>query len=150
MSINSYLNLETSSDFRVFDFESVGKTTLKKRALFDLIDEEEQLYNLALCTVAPDGTEDFDTESKNGDMDMVLETVAHIAKIYSDEFPTRKIYFRGSTVARSRKYQMGINKHLDVLTKMFDLEGLIIDDNEDLTLREAFQAGTNYNALIFT
>jgi len=30
MAINPYLNLETSSDFQVFDFESVGKTTLKK------------------------------------------------------------------------------------------------------------------------
>jgi len=96
MAINPYLNLETSSDFQVFDFESVGKTTLKKRAVFDLTDEKDQLYNLALCTVLPDGSEDYSTESKNGDMDTVLETVAIIAKIYSDKFHDRKIFFRGS------------------------------------------------------
>lgn len=150
MAINPYLNLETSSDFQVFDFESLGKTTLKKRAVFDLIDESEQLYNLALCTVLQDGKEDFNTESKNGDMETVLETVAHIAGIYSDKFPERKIYFRGSNAVRSRKYQMGVNRYLAILLQIFFIEGLVIDESDNILVRETFQIGKNYTALIFT
>lgn len=150
MSINPYLNLETSTDFQVFDFESLGHITLKKRAVFDLVDESEQLYNLALCTVQEDGTEDYETESKNGDMDTVLETVAHIAQIYIDKFPERKIYFRGSNAVRSRKYQMGVNKYLEILLESFLVEGLVIDKNNSIKLRETFQIGRNYTALIFT
>jgi hypothetical protein len=150
MAINPYLNLETSSNFQVFDFESSGKATLRKRAVFNLIDEDEQLYNLALCTVLEDGTQDYDTESKNGDMDTVLETVAYIAGLYSNKFQERKIYFRGSTASRSRKYQMGVNKYLKILLKTFTIEGLVIDKNNQITLRENFRIGQNYSALIFT
>ena len=150
MSINPYLNLETSSNFQVFDFESLGKVTLKKRAVFNLIDESEHLYNLALCTVLEDGTQDFNTESKNGDIDMVLETAAYIAGIYSDKFPERKIYFRGSNAVRSRKYQIGVNKYLAILLQTFLIEGLVIDENDSIVVREAFQIGKNYSALIFT
>jgi len=151
MSINPYLNLETSTDFQVFDFESKGKTTLKKRAVFDLIEESEQMYNLSLCTVLENGQEDYDTETKNGDMDTVLETVAQIAFIYSDKFPERKIYFRGSNAVRSRKYQIGVNKYLEILLQNFHVESLIIDEVRNiLILRETFKVGTNYTALIFT
>src|SRR5476649_2543511 len=31
MSINPYLNIETSSDFQVYEFESAGKENIKKR-----------------------------------------------------------------------------------------------------------------------
>ena len=150
MSINPYLNLETSSNFQIFDFESVGKNSLKKRAIFDLIDESEQLYNLALCTVLKDGTQDFNSESKNGDMDTVLETVAYIGLIYSERFPERKIYFRGSNTVRSRKYQMGVNRYLEILIKTFFIEGLIIDKYDEILVRETFQIGKNYTALIFS
>jgi hypothetical protein len=150
MAINPYLNFETSSDFRVFDFESVGKTILKKRAVFDLVDEAVQLYNLALCTVLPDASEDYSTESKNGDMDTVLETVAIIAKVYSDKFPDRKIFFGGSNDVRSRKYQMGVNKYMTTLIKFFHIDGVMLDSNQNITSIEAFQVGTNYNAMIFT
>ncbi len=39
MSINPYLNIETSSDFQVYEFESTGKKSIKKRVRFDLIDD---------------------------------------------------------------------------------------------------------------
>ena len=55
MAIKPYLNIETSPGFQIFEFDSTGKDHLKKRVRFDLIDEAEQIYNLALCTVLHDG-----------------------------------------------------------------------------------------------
>lgn len=150
MSVNPYLNIKASSNFQIYEFESVGKVSLRKRAIFDLIDEVEKIYNLALCTVLDNGKLDCDSPSKNGDMDIVLETVAHIAILYNTRFPERKIYFRGSDDIRSRKYQMGVNRNLDILNQTFLIEGLVIDQKENIVVRETFLKGKNYNALIFT
>lgn len=150
MSIKPYLNIETSSDFQVYEFESTGKESIKKRVRFDLIDEAEHIYNLALCTIPPDGSEDCITASRNGDMDTVLETTAYIAIIYTNRFPDRKVFFRGSNAVRSRKYQMGIVRYLEVVTKDFFIEGLLINSLNEIILREPFQNGKNYTGFIFT
>jgi hypothetical protein len=150
MSISPYLNIETSSDFQVYDFESTGKEKNKKRVRFDLIDKPEQIYNLALCTILSDGTEDCETASRNGDMDPVLETTAHIAIIYTNRFPDRKVFFRGSNEVRSRKYQIGIARYLEVVMKDFFIEGLLINNLNKIILREPFQNGKNYTGFIFT
>lgn len=150
MAINPYLNIETSSGFQVYEFESTGKENIKKRVRFDLIDEPEQLYNLALCTILPDGSEDCETASRNGDMDKVLETTVHIAVIYINRFPERKVFFRGSNVVRSRKYQIGIARYLEVVNKDFFIEGLLISKQNEILLREPFQKGKNYSGFIFT
>jgi hypothetical protein len=150
MSINPYLNIETSTDYQVYEFDSLGKEMLRKRVLFDLVDADEQIYNLALCTILADGTQDCASASRNGDMDTVLETVAHIALIYTNRFPERKIFFGGSDSIRSRKYQMGINAYLDTMKRMFVIEGVIVDKFNSLILREDFQTGKNYTGFIFT
>jgi len=150
MSINPYLNIETSSDFQVYEFESTGKYNIKKRVRFDLIDKPEQLYNLALCTILPDESEDCETASRNGDMDRVLETTAHIAVIYINRFPERKVFFRGSNAVRSRKYQIGIARYLEVVNKDFFIEGLLISKQNEILLREPFKKGKNYTGFIFT
>jgi len=150
MSINPYLNIETSLDFQVYEFESRGKETIKKRVRFDLIDWPEHIYNLALCTILPDGSEDCETASRNGDMDMVLETTVHIALIYTNRFPDRKVFFRGSNALRSRKYQIGIARYLEVVMKDFFIEGLLVNNQNEIILREPFQKGKNYTGFIFT
>jgi hypothetical protein len=75
MAINPYHNIVASTDFQVYDFVSIGNKTIKKRVKFDLIDETELIYNLALCTIFDDDHEDCITASRNGDMMKVLETV---------------------------------------------------------------------------
>ena len=149
MSINPYQDIESASGFQIYEFYSVGKETLKKRVRFDLVDSLEQIYNLALCTVSPDGEEDCENASRNGDMDRVLETVAQIAIIYTNRYPERKIFFRGSDIVRTRKYQIGIVKYLDFAAKDFDIEGVTISEQNEIITREAFRRGENYNGFIF-
>jgi hypothetical protein len=62
MATNPFQNIQASPNFDLFKFESEGRTKLRKHIQFDLIDENENIYNLALCTVFPDGTLDCETE----------------------------------------------------------------------------------------
>jgi len=142
--------METSSDFQVYEFDSIGKENIRKRVRFNLVDEPEHIYNLALCTVLPDGNEDCQTASRNGDMDRVLETTVHIALIYINRFPDRKVFFTGSNAVHSRKYQIGIARYLEIAMKDFYIEGLIINNLNEMILREPFQNGKNYTGFIFT
>ncbi len=149
MALNPYPNIINSTDFAIFDFVSSGKKTLKKRVRFELIDDMEQVYNLALCTLLDDGTEDCETASRNGDMVRILETVGVIALMYTEHYPLRKIYFTGSDNLRTRQYQLSIFSQLQSIINYFDIEGLRIE-SEAVELREPFKAGKNYSAFIFT
>ena len=149
MAINPYNNITVSTDFEVFDFISSGKRIIKKRVRFELIDEPEQIYNLALCTVLDDGRDDCENASRNGDMMRVLETVAVIALMFTDKHPHRKIYFTGSDSLRTRQYQLSIFSKLQSITDYFDIEGLQIEEDQ-LNVRELYKAGSNYDAFIFT
>lgn len=122
---------------------------LQKRIQFDLIDADEQIYNLALCTVLLNGDLDCESETKNGDMDSVLETTAHVGILYINKFPERKVFLQGSDAKRSRKYQIGINHHLIQLSKKYFIEGLTIV-NDDIVGREPIRYGKNYQAFIFS
>lgn len=132
----------------MFVFQSAGKSSLKKLVRFEEVDSRERIYNMVLCTILPDGTEDCESAAKNGDIDSVLDTVAHISLIFTDHYPDRKIFFRGSDPIRTRKYQIRIsNNSIDVM-RFFDIEGLIIEGDVLIT-REAFRKGRNYSGFIF-
>jgi hypothetical protein len=148
MATNPFQNIQASPNFDLFKFESEGRTRLRKHIQFDLIDENENIYNLALCTVFPDGTLDCETETKNDDMDRVLETAAHIGMMYINKYPDRKVLLRGSDAKRSRKYQIGINRYLILLSKDYSIEGLNIVDGE-IVNRELIRPGINYHAFLF-
>jgi hypothetical protein len=115
----------------------------------ELINRQEKLYNLALCTIDENGMEDCETASKNGDIDLVLQTVAYIAIAFTDKYPDRKIYFTGSDNLRTRVYQLNIFTSLDLINEYFTIEGLTIANNL-LIEREPFKKGKNYQAFIFT
>jgi hypothetical protein len=149
MALNPYQNIINSTDFTVFDFVSSGKKEINKRVRFELIDELEQVYNLALCTLLDNGNEDCNTASRNGDMLKVLETVAIVALRYTQQYPKRKIYFTGSDNLRTRQYQLSIFSQLQSMVNYFDIEGLQFA-GEIVKLREPFEAGKNYDAFIFT
>ncbi|HEY8780652.1 MAG TPA: hypothetical protein VIM16_03470 [Mucilaginibacter sp.] len=148
MAINPYHNITTSPDLQVFDFISSGVKLFKKRVKFELIDDKEQVYNLALCTLLDNELEDCETASRNGDMIRVLETVGIIALMFTDRYPDRKIYFTGSDALRTRQYQLGIFSHLKAVLDHFIIEGFQFEGKE-LKLREPFRTGKNYDAFIF-
>jgi hypothetical protein len=79
------------------------------------------VYNIAFGNVNANNALDEDTISDNGDRNKVLATVAQAVERYSRRYPSRWIYFSGSTYARTRLYRMAISLNLEELTKNFDI-----------------------------
>jgi hypothetical protein len=50
--------------------------------------------------------------SNNEDRDKVLNTVASTAIVFTNQFPNAQLFVEGSTLARTRLYQMGIAHNL--------------------------------------
>jgi hypothetical protein len=48
----------------------------------------------------------------------------HKSFTFISEGPKAKILFEGSTIARTRLYQIAINLHLDILSETFKIYGL--------------------------
>lgn len=148
MTLPAY-NFSASSDSTVFEFISKGRLNVKKRVRMEEIDPVENIYNLALCTISEDGSEDCNTASRNGDMLPIFYTIAYIAIYFTDKYPDRKIYFTGSDILRTRTYQFNIYNAFDLISGYFAIEGLTIE-NDELKGREDYQKGKNYQAFIFT
>jgi len=87
-----------------------------------------KLYNLGFGVVeARSGHLNDLIEIRNGDRDKILGTVAAIVLEFMDDHPSAIIYATGSTAARTRLYQMGINRILPTL-EQYQIVGLIVED----------------------
>ena len=82
-------------------------------------------------------------------MNKVLETVAQIEKIFSDQYPKRKIFVTGSDVARTRQYQIKISLFYQLIADLFEIEGVVME-NFQIISREPFRHRVNYNGFILT
>ncbi|HEX2631124.1 MAG TPA: hypothetical protein VHM26_19050 [Chitinophagaceae bacterium] len=78
--------------------------------------------------------------SNNGDRKKVLATVAMTALDFLEAHPDAIIDIKGSTPARTRLYQMGINLYYYKMKHLFVISGLYNDN------WEIFQANKNYDA----
>lgn len=142
MNLDRYL-FEVSPDHFEYQFYSHGpKGRIKKIVRFDPFEtgDGQQLINLAFG----DWNEqtqaiDDETISNNGDTDKILATVAFIVLEFTNRFPETVIYAEGSTVARTRKYQMGINKYFEDISDLFHVFG--VTENSSI---QPFTKSVNY------
>lgn len=92
---------------------------------------EGGIYNLGFGVVdLGSGQLNDRIETRNGDSEKILATVASIALEFLRRHPTASIYAAGSTSSRTRLYQMGINRILPSL-KQYEIAGLIVDRDPD-------------------
>jgi hypothetical protein len=72
-------------------------------------------------------TRDIDDgiETKNGDMQQILATVANRALEFLSRYPEAEIFAKGSTASRTRLYQMEIAKIINEVPEGLRIEGLI-------------------------
>lgn len=80
--------------------------------------------------------------SNNGDGDKVLRTAAGIIYDFTAFHMGAAVFIKGSTPARTRTYQMGINKFWDEINPHFEVLGKIKDK------WDPFEKGVNYEAFI--
>jgi|SRR5476651_2436492 len=149
MAINPYPDIVVSEDYQTFNFVSEGRTRINKRVEFQLLNPANQVYNLVLCTILPNGQLDCETASRNGDMQKILETIGKVTLSYTAMFPNRKIFLRGSDRLITRQYQLSLFSNLPEVIRFFYVEGVLIEDRQ-IILRETFKKGKNYDAFIFT
>ncbi|PSL24599.1 DUF6934 family protein [Dyadobacter jiangsuensis] len=103
-------------DKRTYRFFSTGsKGKFEMRVKFTHV--WKNTFNLGFGVLDP-MTEILDDliELRNGDSQKILATVANTVLIFLDLFPQVSVYATGSTRARTRLYQMGINRILPLLS----------------------------------
>jgi hypothetical protein len=127
---NEKYNLTFDSDLINFRFESVGqKGVVQKLVIFQKIDENQDIYNLAFGDL-DETTNEIDDEiiTNNGDSEKVLFTVASTIYIFTYKYPNARIVLEGSSKSRTRLYQIGISKFLEEIKVDFAVFGLIGKD----------------------
>ncbi len=162
MNIESYTTeLIGEAEFKFFSEGRNGRFEMRIR--FEPIGEN--LFNLAFGLLADDfKTIDDSTELRNGDMNLILGTVASKAIEFLNVHPSVSIYatgliLPGKLAVRTRKYQIGINKNLSYLSERHNIYGFrtIDDANPGLAggwpygrsgVWEVFKPNTNYDAFL--
>ncbi|RPD42813.1 DUF6934 family protein [Chitinophaga barathri] len=148
MNLTKY-DYNTDSTCASFTFQSVGpKGIIEKIVTYTPIDgfvilDGKQVTNLAFGDLDREKNEIDDlTTSNNNDRDKILATVAATVVAYTSRHGQLPIYFQGSTAARTRLYQMGINANLAEIQKLFEIRGLL---NRRWL---AFVPGVNFEAFL--
>jgi hypothetical protein len=144
MHLEKYTIVKGDSDF-YYEFYSEGpKGRIKKVVRFmSLTEYENDYYNLYLGDWLEAEDRFSDTVvSNNRDREKILATVAAIVVHFTAEIPHAVIFAEGSTVSRTRLYQMGISANWQIIKEYFDLQGF--KEGE----WERFQKNRNYEAFL--
>jgi len=131
-----------NDDLLTYEFYSEGlRGRIKKSVIYTRI--EGNLFNLGFGDWN-EATQRLDDSSRtnNGDRDKVLATVAATAIDFTDKIQNARIFVEGSTLARTRLYQMGISYNLLEIKLKFEIQGFFINH------WEVFQPGRNYDAFL--
>ena len=125
--------VDAFNDQTTYYFESTGpRGKIAKLVQFAPIDRADlrelgiqNVYNLGFGDLDIDNLQVDDlADSKNGDKDIVLATVAATTLRFLRVYQTATVYATGSTPARTRQYQMGLNRFYDEIIDEYMLYGL--------------------------
>lgn len=132
-----------------FEFQSEGPNGKIEKAIiysdFGELNNGTQVLNLGFGD--QDGTDSIFndlTVSNNADRDKILATVASTAIDVMSHYNDIAIIASGSTPARTRLYQMGINANKEEIESQFDIYGYKDDEWHKV------ESGKNYNAFLLT
>lgn len=117
--------LTTSNDENTrFQFQSVGKRGVFEKVIcFTPLTVDT--YNLSLVDYdSATGSYDDLSVTDNGDMPEIIVTVISTIHKFLNSNPGNKIYFEGSTPARTRLYQISISKIYDPVQSDLLISGL--------------------------
>lgn len=117
--------LTTSNDENTrFQFQSVGKRGVFEKVIY-FTPLTVDTYNLSLVDYdsATDSYDDLSV-TDNGDMPEIIVTVISTIHKFLNSNPGNKIYFEGSTPARTRLYQISISKIYDPVQSDLLISGL--------------------------
>jgi hypothetical protein len=141
--LDDYYPVDTSPDFKTFEFTSVGlRGSITKVVRYSEINVRG-FYNLGFGDKDPiTGFLSDLTVTNNGDSQKVLATVAATLYAFMDNHYGVTVIATGSTQARTRLYRMGIANNLKIIEKDFVILGLTDVD------WEPFRKNITYGAFL--
>ncbi|MCY1556120.1 hypothetical protein D9M68_928420 [compost metagenome] len=86
-----------------------------------MVDYDDQVFNVALLDILPNGTLSDLTVSNNSDMPKVLATVFRALEQFFKLIRAARVLLSGSSPSRTRLYQMAISKYLHELELKFEV-----------------------------
>ena len=136
-------SLEAGNNFFTYDFVSKGpKGLINKRVQFSLV-HPSCVYNLSFGDLILRLKFSMTTLLAImviGDYELVLATVAAAAHEFCRHHPDASIIAIGGTPARTRLYQMGIARYLDLLQMQFTIYGELGDEWEPFQRNKPYTA----------
>jgi hypothetical protein len=109
-----------------FEFFSEGpKGRILKKILYKPLDSHPSIFNLSVGDVKADGSIDYEAITNNGDMLIVLATVALTIPAFLNAYPDKAIFVKGHTESRNRLYRRLISNHLVHIPNGHLLYGLV-------------------------
>ncbi|HEV2481928.1 MAG TPA: hypothetical protein VGS79_19815 [Puia sp.] len=128
--------------FKVYSFISYGpKGAIHKIARFNELYGD--IYNFGFGDYDMTSGEFSDTRvSNNEDMSIIMGTLGSIIYDFTKVFPNARVMIRGTNTARTRLYQMHLNRFWPQLEPLFVIYGL---RNERW---EFLKQGRNYDAFL--
>lgn len=123
MSLEKY-ELTPRDNNRLFEFVSTGVNgDIKKKIRFRQM-TALNIYNMEYGDAVVDSDEVDDmVVSNNGDTLKILRTVAQAVKVFLETYSSVIVYLTGSTKARTRLYQININRFLSEISTEFEAYG---------------------------
>ena len=140
MQLPVYPLYATNND-TLYDFLSLGpKGVITKQVRFALL-HGDKVYNLAFGDF-DSATRTFDDQavSNNGDLELILATVAAAVYDFCRYHSGASIFAVGGTPARTRLYRMAIARHLNRLQAQFRIYGELEDEWEPFQLNRPYTA----------
>lgn len=130
-------------------FDSIGPKGMIRKfvgyTIYEKLNDGTIVLNLGFGDLEDDDYYFSDTViSNNSDRDKVLATVARTAIDIINLYDNIGITATGSTTARTRLYQMGINANKEFIDEYFEIKGLTESG------WEPFRKGINYLGLLAT
>jgi hypothetical protein len=131
--------LDAAQDFSMFRFVSNGKADHIYKLIRFSPTSHDDIVNLSFGDNegGNDALNDRAT-SGNGDMPLVLATVAASIYVFTRENPHLWVFLTGSTPARTRLYRMAISNYWSDIEKDFEVRALKPEG------WEPFEKGKNY------
>jgi hypothetical protein len=146
MNIEQYQTSYDSSNL-LYKFQSIGPNgIINKVVLFKKMNAlNENFYTLSLGDWDnTNGNIDYYSVSNNGDTTKVLFTVGQIVLEFVNHFQNANILIVGSTISRTRLYQMTIAQNIEEIEKLFQIEGF--RNNQ----WEKFKSGINFEGFLIS
>ena len=145
MNLEKY-EYQKSANHREYEFYSSGpKGNIRKIVRFKLLVTNGVAYfNLVFGDWDEEKQKIDDIKvTNNGDTEKILLTVAIIVLDFMKQFPDSMVFAEGSNIARTRRYQMGINKLWNQINMFLEVYGLCADNTW-----MPFHKNANYEAFL--